>query len=108
METKEEDVKAQKSKVLSNLVNSMDLTWLEAIFKEVGLEKPNKIIHRLNSFDQKKELLQKISQIWTKIDRIDKEKEQQFETFRINDNFKQSLHRSNRKIKVVSESKKIF
>ena len=69
-------------------MKSINISRFKDIYNQIGLENSDPVMTRLNSLQEKNLLRQKIEQIWSKITEINKKSEQQFETFRINENYK--------------------
>lgn len=74
--------------------NSIDLSRMEAICRKIGFNPSEKIINRLNSLSQKNQLKQKIDTIWSRVSRINRENEQQFEAFKLREKFNSQLKKS--------------
>lgn len=85
---KTKDILPHKKKILSKFVKSINISRFKDIYNQIGLENSDPVMTRLNSLQEKNLLRQKIEQIWSKITEINKKSEQQFETFRINENYK--------------------
>lgn len=76
------------------IVNSIDLSRMEALYKHIGFDPSHKVMHRLNSLGKQNQLKQKIEQIWARVSKINRENEQQFESFQLPERHSSKLKKS--------------